>query len=700
MLAGPPKTPLRRTLAGHATGASSGSPSPATPLHLRGIPDPDSERRTQAIRRRKSIVDDHRKRRQSFAASGSGGSSAASSPAQLNRRAGGVSLAPGTPARPKLSDAEIRSSFDEWMKIAADNKINSSNSWNLALIDYFQDLTLLRDGADNSINFQKASCTLDGCVKIYTSRVDSVDSETKKLLSGLVDSRGRGQAGDDEQGDDENEDGAAAAKPARRKAHRSVNTLEKDINSLNVKTLDLEFTVDPLFKKTSADFDEGGAHGLLLNHLAVSDKGQIVFDAGDSGAIGDHDVEAEKEIVGDQVVDLTRLKACFGSALSRIWSMEVCPSLSKFTFTDGSTDTSSLFAQRPSIYDDILPSHTEDDPFADSDNDDGGEGGAEMYGENVGYSADASIMVGEGGNVADDGDLFAYFDATAMKSWAGPEHWRARAIPAGKKAATQPKKRTTAPTLDFTSPLPDLEALFAPATVSTTLPRMHSHSTITHLLPDDMHFSSKDLLRLFLKPRYRIKFWRRGDQSGEAIKVPHDGPLDDEFWASHETQPAGDSIEEHNPPHFSDSEVEDDEDDPSVSQTHDQNGETLDFGDQLVDQPRNVRTQHLRYARVAKKVDVKRLKLELWRGFVGRDQTDREEEDAPVPPSKTPTSFKSLITTLDDAYAEDPKKRKDISVAFCFICVLHLANEKNLKIEQAGGMGVQGLKDLSILQGA
>ena len=53
----------------------------------------------------------------------------------------------------------------------------------MALIDYFHDLTLLREG--DSINFQKASCTLDGCVKIYTSRVDSVDVETKKLLNGL-----------------------------------------------------------------------------------------------------------------------------------------------------------------------------------------------------------------------------------------------------------------------------------------------------------------------------------------------------------------------------------------------------------------------------------------------------------------------------------------------------------------------------------
>lgn len=68
------------------------------------------------------------------------------------------------------------------------------------MIDYFHDLTLLREG--DSINFQKASCTLDGCVKIYTSRVDSVDVETKKLLSGLQ-NYGENKTEEGEEGDEQ-----------------------------------------------------------------------------------------------------------------------------------------------------------------------------------------------------------------------------------------------------------------------------------------------------------------------------------------------------------------------------------------------------------------------------------------------------------------------------------------------------------------
>ena len=41
----------------------------------------------------------------------------------------------------------------------------------------------------------------------------------------------------------------------------------------------MAFTVDPLFQQTSAQFDEGGAKGLLLNTLTVYHGCEIVFDS-------------------------------------------------------------------------------------------------------------------------------------------------------------------------------------------------------------------------------------------------------------------------------------------------------------------------------------------------------------------------------------------------------------------------------------
>ena len=100
-------------------------------------------------------------------------------------------------------------------------KINAANSWNFALIDYFHDMSLLKEG--DGVNFQKASCTLDGCVKIYTSRVDSVATETGKLLSGLADSgnkKSRGDAEGEDGEDGEEEEGEDGVKKRTKKKVR------------------------------------------------------------------------------------------------------------------------------------------------------------------------------------------------------------------------------------------------------------------------------------------------------------------------------------------------------------------------------------------------------------------------------------------------------------------------------------------------
>ncbi|KAK8143018.1 hypothetical protein G3M48_007834 [Beauveria asiatica] len=280
----------------------------------------------------------------------------------------------------------ILANFEEWMKMATDNKINATNSWSFALIDYFHDMSLLKEG--DGVNFQKASCTLDGCVKIYTNRVDSVATETGKLLSGLADSnskkKGDGGEGAEEESEDElDEDGNVKKKP-KKKSHRSEATLAPSFSSLQLKKFELEFSVDPLFKKASADFDEGGAKGLLLNHLMIDSQGRIVFDSSDDtdatgltsdkkaeeGAEADLDqdeenlesdisqlqsdvealriVEAEQEDDPQDIeIDLTGLRQRYFPNLSRLDELDVCPSLKDFELGDASGSMDIPFLKAP-----------------------------------------------------------------------------------------------------------------------------------------------------------------------------------------------------------------------------------------------------------------------------------------------------------------------------------------------------------------
>ena len=81
--------------------------------------------------------------------------------------------------------------------------------------------------------------------------------------------------------------------------------MAKSFDALKIKKFDLEFSVDPLFKKTKEDFDEGGAMGLLLNHLGVDGKGRLVFDAGDA-TVGDE--EDVLEPADEDMIDLGPLR--------------------------------------------------------------------------------------------------------------------------------------------------------------------------------------------------------------------------------------------------------------------------------------------------------------------------------------------------------------------------------------------------------
>lgn len=93
-------------------------------------------------------------------------------------------------------------------------------------------MSLLKEG--DGVNFQKASCTLDGCVKIYTSRVDSVANETGKLLSGLAESRSDKRQGDvnkdvddDEASPGDDEEGAAPKKARKRVWTYKLTTIDQ-----------------------------------------------------------------------------------------------------------------------------------------------------------------------------------------------------------------------------------------------------------------------------------------------------------------------------------------------------------------------------------------------------------------------------------------------------------------------------------------
>ncbi|KAI0401256.1 condensin complex subunit 2/barren [Xylaria palmicola] len=712
----------------------------------------------------------------------------------------------------------ILANFEEWMKMATDNKINATNSWNFALIDYFHDMSLLKDG--DGVNFQRASCTLDGCVKIYTSRVDSVATETGKLLSGLADSnskkKNRDGEGEGEESEEEevDEDGNVVRKKTKKRQRSSEATLAPSFASLQLKKFDMEFAVDPLFKKASADFDEGGAKGLLLNHLMIDGQGRIVFDssddANDKSADGikprrREDVTAEEEGAaeeefeeGDTVtalpveaedeadveIDISALGAKFFPDLSHLDEQDICPSLKTFDLGNPSGSLDIPFLRAPEVDDEDEDGDGLDEAgnksgmFIDEDNPMGFDDMTAMGGFDVGDVAfgeggeawareaalepqmrpynielDDGMAGGEGMEGLDDEnadyivsmnrsknggqtheDILGYFDQALQKNWAGPEHWRIRKIKDANKpeTATRQRKEKEPFEIDFTSSLDGklAETIFTQASSNSaiSLPKKDWKSKTRNLLPDDKHFNSKQLLSLFLKPKARMSSRRNRLNSrigtaghGAQAENVHAADMDEAFWAQKEAQsreedtvlpqgdydanffddemplPGGGMLDDDNDEfadardHFSPSAEAAPTEALGITTMLDAGMTMGGFGTQLVTSTRRLRPEYVQYARVAKKVDVRRLKEELWKGLgYPESQEDPNRSRLPTPPieaettqkpgGEPPLKFTDVMNNLKSVY---PKTvMDDISTSFCFICLLHLANEKGLAIEK------------------
>ncbi|KAL2834505.1 barren [Aspergillus cavernicola] len=757
----------------------------------------------------------------------------------------------------------ILANFEEWMKMATDNKINANNSWNFALIDYFHDMSLLKEG--DSVNFQKASCTLDGCVKIYTSRVDSVATETGKLLSGLADSRDRKSRGAEVEGEgpeDEEEDGEGGSRRSRRKrAHEA--TLAASFATLQLKKFELEFSVDPLFKKASADFDEGGAKGLLLNHLSIDGHGRIVFDSSDDAAEASKetdDTRAESEAPeqsgstlqptpAEQAredsfdagveIDIAPLASKFFPDLERIEAQDICPSLKNLDLGDpsGSLDIPLLKAPEEWRHDkgneDGLPTNDasgimlDDDNAVGFDDDDASLAGFDLNGD-AGFGDGGEAWAREAalepmlkvhrvdleGEEARDGEdldnddayaislthqpgnrdhenILSYFDNALQKNWAGPEHWKIRRIKenaATSAASAVPKQRKEKEPfeIDFSAPLDPAvaELIYTPASSNSTisLPKTQWKTKGRNLLPDDKHFNSRQLLRLFLKPKARMGSRKltgpRGFNQRRQEQTSGNGEMDEAFWANHKTEESVGDDEAapgaYDANFFADDDGlafpngiglgdDDDENLPfadaremlspppngapgaSAGEAGGATGLTAllnmvgatpggpgagGFGSQLVTQGgRRARPDYVAYARVAKKVDVRRLKLEMWKGMGERLISEMEggdpqssaatnqpeehhhEADDDGPPTPTPMNkrprlssdledanddgtlrFTDIMNSLKSVYA--PETLRDISTSYGFICLLHLANEQGLVLQNDDGSSSLGLGQL------
>lgn len=551
--------------------------------------------------------------------------------------------------------------------------------------------------------------------------------------------------------------------------------IEQNMNNITLKKFDTEFEVDPLFHKMSQTFDEGGAQGMLLNNLSVSNGCELVFDSTDipdtdgSENCSNEDISQENLIYFvnsssllqqlSKTQEIQRANYSISglglpNSIMQLYSMlndsanpgdkssksessagnENCSMASETEGADEQTDLKdisrnlsllsseeegSMNTEMNSTIDPNgvsleLTANLDDssnlsmndsvsfEPNADfNEPDDGGD-------DDDNFDNDSSSVVSELMNVVGNNTErssnkentseqrqattsdYQYFDEHVMDNlrvWAGPHHWKCNKNRLVTKKSTSKStgktKKASEQYIDFSLDTAfDRSVLDPPkrnagSTAMTQKERKEQDkdSCDKYLLPEDMQLSTDNFAHLFLMSDQSLSVPIQTDGN-----VAGNGSL--RQLQKQERRNTSKDVDEDLQNDFGAPDDDDDDGfdiagdfDMGTSACHDSSAPADDDGShlqmegqELLTAARRVGRIEVNYAKNAKKIDVQRLKTKLW-SYV-------EEKEADAAANAEPASFQKAVK---DAAEDMPR---NITAPIYFICMLHLANEHNLNLEQ------------------
>uniref|UniRef100_A0A7N0V4N9 Condensin complex subunit 2 n=1 Tax=Kalanchoe fedtschenkoi TaxID=63787 RepID=A0A7N0V4N9_KALFE len=570
-----------------------------------------------------------------------------------------------------LDKSQILELYHNCIKLASENKINQRNTWELNLIDHLYEIIMVEEGEEDvETNFQKASCTLEAGVKIYSMRVDSVLSEAYKVLAGI------NRVGQQEQIADATDDNNRPEPTNSKKEEKKLSplaTLAPTFEALNVKKFDVAFAVDPLYHQT----------GLLLNNLGVYGACRVLFD---SSEVPGKCMESVGTTSDSDVIDLSFAQDCIGKMLLDIQTTnEISPTLSSIIsrFDEDTIRPPDTFSSNKVTVEDADYGTTDDDAFDINDNWNGGQNDQPFVMDEPLGDADVSFHghhEDDESGIYQDSDTEIRFDyaneyplfgisinSKKHNAWAGPDHWKYHKTSGPLKkdvSENEPKvttkkatKRKTAVDICFSNLMDkEMSDIFAPPKNPKSLllsaKKVHPNTK----LPEDCHYKPENLLKLFLMPDVMCHGRRQRKHSDKS------SPWNDD----RRTAPSWD-------------------DKNSFTRKFDDESVCTGTEDcvQLVSQPRQVNKIDVDYDKTSKVVNFQALKGIIWDQIQESTQTSSMDQEASI-------SFRGLLAKFP-SNCQAAAAPEDISPHLCFISLLHLANEHSLNIQ-----GCPTMDDLTI----
>ncbi|XP_042333052.1 condensin complex subunit 2 [Sceloporus undulatus] len=633
------------------------------------------------------------------------------------------------PAIPQLSNAQIADHYSTCIKLSSENKITTKNAFGLYLIDYMTEI--LKQKESEVTNFKVAAGTLDASAKIYAVRVDAVHADVYRVLGrlGKDDAAAGPGDGQDAGGADVNPENSKK-QPSKRK--HLYKTIEQNLNNINASEADRRSEIDPIFQQTVASFDECSTAGVFLATLHTqSDLSEVLFDSMVTPLASSVTSELSSSHV--QVAGLKSI------LLQCAEKRPICPSLAGFRFSewDSTTHNESVsalldkFKKSDQAFDINAEADSDPgDPLADDDFDadnmdatvakDLGEFPEKVEACRIapGSSRKDVVPLGQGDvgsmclQLSMNPSEYSYFSPRAMSMWAGPEHWRFKPRQKGdanseKVSKRKPPKKTFEIVFDEEV---NFEPYFRKTRAATTLSKatLENQNKKSNTLPADFHYDPENLTRLFLKPNHRL--WKMAQQSNSPSRDDEVGEYD--YNNPNDTSNFCPALQNDNS----------DDDDPvdfvgqsgmfemtahpagAAGQGGELNGDLsglniTTYGElNLVAEPQKVNKIDIQYAKIAKRMDMKRLKQTMWGllTHIAKDQTEEENEALKKGTNCSVVSGQKVFSSItkDLLHRLPPTMAKNLSVPLAFASLLHLANEKNLKLE-----GLEDLSDVLVMQG-
>ncbi|RZF42850.1 hypothetical protein LSTR_LSTR003674 [Laodelphax striatellus] len=616
-----------------------------------------------------------------------------------------------------LSNEYLSSYLATCIQLNTANKINKNNAFSLQLIDY---MCVLIERNDETINdFPTMSCSLDASSRIYACRVDCVHSGVMEIATGLAsvtEKAKRNKTNNEMESSGEHSEGDDVISVEKRTKKRKRKNVISSLEGICRKSIEMgHWTQRPAIKPdftsllsyASVTQSENSCLSLMQDHVPLIPERKtkqlafenrfhtISFDLPKGTNLLSSELEEEEDALsGDECNNnnYTHL------SMNDIRSVEPDENVQDAVSNQHEEVVDGL-ENIPVFEEPVDHQVLQNAVLSDDDDDDNGDERDKL--EEIFQTGckrkrkasreDASNFVNDRALHAAEESIYSYFDTDLLPDlWAGPDYWKPRFRrhkPARVVEVAPEKPNKKAPKNDLLSfeDLSDddveLDKNKAEGKVEKRLMAKWSDSGL--IKPLKKNYKIEDLFCSFLRKTLFFKPYLKKEDDKDEVKVELEyaddgqalfgGLFEENIRAMSENESAQDGNEPPLSPEANDSELD----------TEEQTlfGTVFNKDNRLPSRPVTDQHNTLTYATVPKKLDMKMLKNGVWKllDFDGNEKEHSVVEKSCIANSRGELLFSNIYKNLPN-YLPDAMW-KDTSPALVFLALLHLANEKTLKLK-------------------